>query len=264
MGLIDEDLTYAIRGCCFDVQNEVGFGLPEEPYHKALAKAFRQTGIPAWSKQAITLSMYGISALELVPDFLIADRVVLELKAIREEFAREHEIQLFSYLKATEFRVGYLINFGRERIHDWRRVFDEKPIQVSEDWSEIKNRIAGKEKQVMTNLRETILDIGNQHGLGYGESIYWRLLAAGLKHHSITCDTEPTAYPKFHDEDLGEYTIHAAVAGQKIVCLVTALREGISNFDIARAKSYAQNTNLRYAIVANFGKQKLEVKAIIA
>jgi len=28
MALIDEELTYELRGCFFDVQKQVGFGLP--------------------------------------------------------------------------------------------------------------------------------------------------------------------------------------------------------------------------------------------
>ena len=45
MTLIDEALTYALRGCFFDVQNQVGFGLPEESYQEGLAKAFVARGI---------------------------------------------------------------------------------------------------------------------------------------------------------------------------------------------------------------------------
>ena len=48
---------------------------------------------------------------EYFADLLIDDKVILELKAA-QSIATEHEAQLVNYLKATEFQVGLLLNFG--------------------------------------------------------------------------------------------------------------------------------------------------------
>ena len=48
---------------------------------------------------------------KFIPDFLLFDKVVVELKAVKE-LNDEHRAQVFNYLKATGFRLGLLINFG--------------------------------------------------------------------------------------------------------------------------------------------------------
>jgi GxxExxY protein len=45
------------------------------------------------------------------PDFVCFERIVLELKALRE-LAPEHRGQVLNYLKASNLRLGLLVNFG--------------------------------------------------------------------------------------------------------------------------------------------------------
>jgi GxxExxY protein len=44
-------------------------------------------------------------------DLLVQDKVVVELKAVHE-IGDAHEAQLVNYLKATNFEVGLMLNFG--------------------------------------------------------------------------------------------------------------------------------------------------------
>jgi GxxExxY protein len=48
---------------------------------------------------------------EYVVDMVVNDLIVLELKAV-SQIVDEHEAQLLSYLKASQYEVGYLLNFG--------------------------------------------------------------------------------------------------------------------------------------------------------
>lgn len=48
---------------------------------------------------------------EYYADLLVAGKVIVELKAVKE-FAPEHEAQLLTYLKATPYEVGLLLNIG--------------------------------------------------------------------------------------------------------------------------------------------------------
>ena len=45
------------------------------------------------------------------PDFICYAAIIVELKAVKE-VANEHRAQVFNYLKATELRLGLLLNFG--------------------------------------------------------------------------------------------------------------------------------------------------------
>ena len=46
-------------------------------------------------------------------DMVVDDKVIVELKCARA-LEGAHEAQLLNYLKATEFEVGLLLNFGHK------------------------------------------------------------------------------------------------------------------------------------------------------
>ena len=262
MMLVDEEFTYKLKGCFFDVQEQIGFGLPEEAYQEGLMEAFAANGIPAQRHPHLTLEYRNRKVLELIPDFIVAEKVVVELKALREDFAREHFIQLFSYLKASRIRLGFLVNFGRDRIFDERRIFDEKPIVIEEDWNAVKGRIEGMEKDLVAAIRQAFLTIGDQYGLGYGEGIYRKLFAAVLEDTVYHVDLEPWTEPHYDGQALGRFPIDCIVIDGKIPCVVMALKDGLSQFDLARAQSYVKNLGLRYGVAVNFGKDVLDIKAV--
>jgi GxxExxY protein len=262
MTLIAEDLTYVLKGCFFEVQRRVGFGLPEEAYQEGLIRAFAASGIPARPHPHLALAYKNRKVLELIPDFIVAERVVVEIKALREDFAREHFIQLFSYLKASGIRLGFLVNFGRERIFDERRVFDEKPMAMAENWDAVKGRIEGTEKDSMTAVRQAFLTVGKQYGLGYGEGIYRKLFAAVLEDTGHHLNLEPWAEPQYGGQPLGRFPIDCMVVDEAIPCVVMALKDGLSQFDVSRAESYVRNLGLQFGVAVNFGKDELEIRAV--
>jgi len=73
----------------------------------------------------IPITVYYENAIvgEYVADIVVEDRVILELKAMKE-LAEIHEMQLVNYLKATAKEVGLLINFGQS-VQVKRKVFDK-------------------------------------------------------------------------------------------------------------------------------------------
>lgn len=50
---------------------------------------------------------------EYVPDIIINDSVIIELKCV-EYLIEVHENQLLNYLKATNCEVGLVLNFGKD------------------------------------------------------------------------------------------------------------------------------------------------------
>ncbi len=56
-----------------------------------------------------------------VPDFVLFDRIVLEIKAIKD-LANEHRAQVHNYHKATGFRLGLLVNFGHHPKVEYERI----------------------------------------------------------------------------------------------------------------------------------------------
>ncbi len=111
--LLHKDLTYKIIGAALEVYKILGYGFIEEVYEKALLKEFELRGIPARSNCRVKFRYKGDAIPGYLPDILVDDKVLVELRT-DEEYNPRHESQIINYLKATEIKVGLIINFGRD------------------------------------------------------------------------------------------------------------------------------------------------------
>ena len=110
--MILEQETYLIRGAVFEVYHELGSGFLEAVYQECLEKELHLRGIPYSAKQPLALSYKGEPLKQVyVPDLICFEAVIVEIKACKE-IAPEHKAQLLNYLKASNMKVGLLVNFG--------------------------------------------------------------------------------------------------------------------------------------------------------
>ena len=91
-------------------------------YQNALVIELAKRGIKADSEKPIKVFYEGQIVGDYVCDLIVDDKVILELKAVKE-LNDIHEVQLVNYLKATVVEVGLLINFGPS-VKIKRKVFD--------------------------------------------------------------------------------------------------------------------------------------------
>jgi GxxExxY protein len=105
-----EDLTYKIRGAIFEVNRELGAGFLEKVYENALMIELKDRGLNAETQVLITVRYKNKTVGEYFTDVVVENRVILELKAV-ESLEKIHEAQLLNYLRATEYKVGLLVNF---------------------------------------------------------------------------------------------------------------------------------------------------------
>ncbi len=112
---------YEIIGCCMEVHSELGCGFLEAIYQEALELLFMDTEIPF--EREVQLSVF-YKGRELnkkyFADFICFDEVIVELKAVNA-LTDVHYAQVLNYLKATEKRVGLLVNFGSKSLQ-YKRV----------------------------------------------------------------------------------------------------------------------------------------------
>jgi len=59
-----------------------------------------------------------------VPDFVIEDKIILELKSV-DFMPKIYESQLYNYLKGTKYNLGYIVNFGGDKLDIRRRIFEK-------------------------------------------------------------------------------------------------------------------------------------------
>ena len=119
--LLHADLTYAIIGAAMEVHGILRAGFLESVYEEALAIEFGLRGVPYRRQAKLDVLYKGLNAGEFRADFLIDDKVVVELKATKQLTAID-EAQLINYLKGTGYPVGLLLNFGAQSLEHKRRV----------------------------------------------------------------------------------------------------------------------------------------------
>ena len=112
MKLMYESETYAIRGAVFEVYREMGCGFLEAVYQECMEKELKIANIPHIAQPELQL-MYKDERLaqSYKPDLICYDQIIVELKAVKE-IVPEHQAQLINYLKATQMKLGLLVNFG--------------------------------------------------------------------------------------------------------------------------------------------------------
>ena len=110
--MLHQELTDKIIKAFYTVYNTLGYGFLEKIYENALVIELNHMGLQAAPQQKIRVYYRGQLIGDYLADILVADQVVLELKAV-EQLRQEHKAQLLNYLKATDKEVGLLLNFGR-------------------------------------------------------------------------------------------------------------------------------------------------------
>lgn len=120
MGLLYKDESYSIIGACFEVYNELGNGFLEAVYQEALALELQNRKIPFVEQPKLEIIYKGKRLTQYYePDFVTHSKIIIEIKSVKS-LDNVHRAQLHNYLKATTFKLGFLINFGdpKNLIHE--------------------------------------------------------------------------------------------------------------------------------------------------
>ena len=107
------DLTKKIIGCFYNVYHSLGYGFLEKVYENSFAIELKQNGLFTVQQMPIKVSYKDNPVGDYFADLVVENKIILELKA-QETLALENEAQLLNYLKATEYEVGLLLNFGKK------------------------------------------------------------------------------------------------------------------------------------------------------
>lgn len=119
-----KDLTYRIRTALFNVKKELGGGHKEIVYQRALAIEFEKNKLNFSKEIRIPISYNKKNVGTYIPDFVVEDKIIVELKA--QSFVGPSEKkQLWTYLKGGPYRLGLLANFGPKELTVDRVIYDK-------------------------------------------------------------------------------------------------------------------------------------------
>ena len=111
MGLYFEEESYKIRGAIFEVYKEKGSGFLEDVYQECLELELTGQNVPFQSQTILNLAYKGKPLkASYKPDFICFGEIILEIKAVKQ-LNDAHRAQVHNYLKATNKKLGFLVNF---------------------------------------------------------------------------------------------------------------------------------------------------------
>jgi GxxExxY protein len=109
-------ITGAIIGAAMKVHSALDNGFPEVIYQRSLAIEFQNQNISYKREESMPLYYKGKSVSKRRADFLVAEKVLVELKAL-SEINKTHYNQVLNYLKAFDLEIALLLNFGENSLN---------------------------------------------------------------------------------------------------------------------------------------------------
>lgn len=122
--LIYPELSYTIIGILFKVHSQLGGKYQEKYYQRAVEVALKEEGLPYKKEIIVDLSFNDVKIGKYILDFLIDDKIILELKAT-PRFNRNDFRQVMAYLRARNLKLGILANFRGDSLK-YKRILNSK------------------------------------------------------------------------------------------------------------------------------------------
>ena len=123
--LLYSDLTRDVIGAAIEVHKVLGVGFLESVYEGAFAIELGLRKIPYEQQKPIGVFYKNRLAKEFVCDFIVYDKIIVELKAIKK-ISDIERAQVINYLKATGLNLGLLMNFGSSSL-EVKRLINTNP-----------------------------------------------------------------------------------------------------------------------------------------
>ncbi len=114
----ENEIGKIVVDAAVELHRDLGPGLLETVYEVLLAHELQKRGLAVERQVSIPIKYHGIEFLEgFKADLIINKKVIIELKSV-ESISDAHKKQVLTYLKLTNLKLGYLLNFGEALMKD--------------------------------------------------------------------------------------------------------------------------------------------------
>jgi GxxExxY protein len=117
--LLYKELSYKVIGIAIDIHNTLGPGFSEKIYQRALEQELHLRKISFESQKRTKILYKNIDLGYQVVDLIVDNKIIVEMK-VANEILPIHCAQLKSYLMATDYQLGLIINFGSTSLQSKR------------------------------------------------------------------------------------------------------------------------------------------------
>ena len=110
--MTENEIGTLIIETSINIHKELGPGLLESVYETILYHGLREKGLKVRKQVSIPIRFNNIEFEEgFRADLIVENKVIIELKSV-ERIINVHKKQLLTYLKLSNLKLGYLINFN--------------------------------------------------------------------------------------------------------------------------------------------------------
>jgi GxxExxY protein len=117
--------VYAIVGAALEVLRELGHGLIEKPYERALAVELGLRSLAYQQQRPFNIFYKSVKVGQFTPDLVVLDWIIVDTKVI-DKISDHERGQMLNYLKITGLPVGIILNFGHAKL-EWERLVRTPP-----------------------------------------------------------------------------------------------------------------------------------------
>ena len=121
--LLYPEESYRIVAACREVYKHFGGAFKESVVDNALTIALEKQGLKVESQKRIDIYFEGIKVGTYVPDKVVNGVILMEVKC-KPFITKGDEKQFWYYFKSTDYKLGFLVNFGPEKLEIRRRIYD--------------------------------------------------------------------------------------------------------------------------------------------
>lgn len=119
-----ESESFLLRKACFSVWNKLGSAFKESAVDKALTLELQKLGLKVEDQKRIEIKYDGEKIGVYIPDKIVNGIISFELK--RKSFlTKQDRYNFWNYLRGSSYRLGFLVNFGDEKLEIKRVVYDK-------------------------------------------------------------------------------------------------------------------------------------------
>ncbi len=122
--IVQKELSYKIMGILFSVHNALGNRYQEKYYQRAIEEGLKEEKLRFKRELSVDLEYKGKKIGKYFLDFLIEDKVILEIKAVDNLKPKDFK-QVLAYLTANNIELGILVNFRTDKL-TFRRILNSK------------------------------------------------------------------------------------------------------------------------------------------
>lgn len=124
MEILYKELSYKVVGAAISVRKRFGLGHKEQIYQKAFEEELERQNIGYVREPSLKIlsPLSGKYMGVYRPDFLVENKIIVEFK-VQRVLTKASWLQLYQYLRISDYKLAYLINFSQTQMTTKRVIF---------------------------------------------------------------------------------------------------------------------------------------------